>query len=209
MHVRHLTLLDFRSYPTAELALEPGISTLVGLNGQGKTNLVEAIGYVATLGSHRVSTDQPLVRFGAERAVVRCAVVRDGRETLVELELNPGRANRARLGRAPLTRPRDVLGTLRTVLASGRCAAALLSSDDTGCARCQGWSSPHQCSGTVRSASPVSSTRYAARHPSQASSPAASGAKTVLASPATSVSVVSARTRCAPPQCVSAANAGG
>jgi DNA replication and repair protein RecF len=114
--VRHLSLVDFRSYAAAEVALEPGISTLVGLNGQGKTNLVEAIGYVATLGSHRVATDQPLVRFGAERAVVRCAVVRDGRETLVELELNPGRANRARLGRSPQTRSRDVLGTLRTVL---------------------------------------------------------------------------------------------
>ena len=116
MHVRHLTLLDFRSYATAELALEPGISTMVGLNGQGKTNLVEAIGYVATLGSHRVATDQPLVRFGAERAVIRCAVVREGRESLVELELNPGRANRARINRSPLTRARDVLGTLRTVL---------------------------------------------------------------------------------------------
>jgi DNA replication and repair protein RecF len=114
--VRHLSLVDFRSYATAELALEPGISTLVGLNGQGKTNLVEAIGYVATLGSHRVATDQPLVRFGADHAVIRCAVVREARETLVELELNPGRANRARLGRSPQTRPRDVLGTLRTVL---------------------------------------------------------------------------------------------
>ena len=116
MHVRHLTVSDFRSYPTAELPLEPGITTLVGLNGQGKTNLVEAIGYLATLSSHRVSTDQPLVRFGAEQAVIRGAVVRDGRETMVELELNPGRANRARLGRSPVSRPREVLGTLRTVL---------------------------------------------------------------------------------------------
>ena len=116
MHVRHLTVSDFRSYPAAELPLEPGVTTLVGLNGQGKTNLVEAIGYLATLSSHRVATDQPLVRFGAEQAVIRGAVVRDGRETLVELEINPGRANRARLGRAPAGRPRDVLGTLRTVL---------------------------------------------------------------------------------------------
>lgn len=116
MHVRHLTVSDFRSYPTAELPLEPGITTLVGLNGQGKTNLVEAIGYLATLSSHRVSTDQPLVRFGAEQAVIRGAVVRDGRETMLELELNPGRANRARLGRSPVSRPREVLGTLRTVL---------------------------------------------------------------------------------------------
>ncbi|GAA2166642.1 DNA replication/repair protein RecF [Pedococcus bigeumensis] len=116
MHVRHLTVADFRSYTSAELPLEPGVTTLVGLNGQGKTNLVEAIGYLATLSSHRVSTDQPLVRFGAEQAVIRGAVMRDGRETMLELELNPGRANRARLGRSPVSRPRDVLGTLRTVL---------------------------------------------------------------------------------------------
>ena len=101
MHVRHLTVADFRSYASAELPLEPGVTTLVGLNGQGKTNLVEAIGYLATLSSHRVSTDQPLVRFGAEQAVIRGAVVRDGRETMLELELNPGRANRARLGPLP------------------------------------------------------------------------------------------------------------
>jgi DNA replication and repair protein RecF len=116
VHVRHLTVSDFRSYPTAELPLEPGVTTLVGLNGQGKTNLVEAIGYLATLSSHRVATDQPLVRFGAEQAVIRGAVVRSGRETMLELEINPGRANRARLGRAPVQRPRELLGTLRTVL---------------------------------------------------------------------------------------------
>ena len=116
MHVRHLSLGDFRSYPTAEVALEPGVSTLVGLNGQGKTNLVEAIGYLASLGSHRVSTDAPLVRFGAERAIVRAAVVTREREAMLELEINPGRANRARLGRSALTRPRDLLGNLRTVL---------------------------------------------------------------------------------------------
>ena len=116
MHVRHLTLSGFRSYERAELALTPGVTTLVGENGQGKTNLVEAIGYVASLASHRVATDAPLVRFGDEQAVIRCAVVRAGREQLVELEINPGRANRARLGRAAQTRPRDILGTLRTVL---------------------------------------------------------------------------------------------
>ena len=116
MHVRHLTLKDFRSYPSADVALSPGVTTLIGLNGQGKTNLVEAIGYLATLGSHRVATDQPLVRFGASQAIIRGAIVRDGRETMVELEITPGRSNRARLGRAPVARPRDVLGTVRTVL---------------------------------------------------------------------------------------------
>ncbi|KGN31156.1 DNA repair protein RecF [Knoellia sinensis KCTC 19936] len=116
MYVRHLTVGDFRSYPSAELPLEPGVTTFVGLNGQGKTNLVEAIGYLASLSSHRVASDAPLVRFGAAQAIVRGAVVRDGRESMVELEINPGRANRARLNKSPLTRTRDVLGQVRTVL---------------------------------------------------------------------------------------------
>ena len=75
MFVRHLTVGDFRSYPSAELPLEPGITTFVGLNGQGKTNLVEAIGYLASLSSHRVSSDAPLVRFGASQAGVSQAGV--------------------------------------------------------------------------------------------------------------------------------------
>ncbi len=116
MHLRHLELADFRSYEAVDLPLAPGVTVLLGRNGVGKTNLVEAAGYVATLASHRVALDGPLVRAGAERAVVRAAVVREGRESLVELEIVPGRANRARLNRAPLTRARDVLGTLRTVL---------------------------------------------------------------------------------------------
>ena len=116
MHVTHLSLTDFRSYPTVALDLRPGPTAIVGPNGQGKTNLVEAIGYVATLASHRVAQDAPLVRAGAERAVVRAAVARAGRSTLVELEISPGRANRARLNSSPLPRARDVLGALRTVL---------------------------------------------------------------------------------------------
>jgi DNA replication and repair protein RecF len=116
VHVAHLSLTDFRNHPEVELPLEPGVTVLVGRNGQGKTNLVEAIGYVATLASHRVSADAPLVRQGAERAVVRLAVVRDGRSTLVEVEVTPGRANRARVNKNPVPRAREVLGILRTVL---------------------------------------------------------------------------------------------
>ncbi|WP_248964634.1 DNA replication/repair protein RecF [Sphaerisporangium perillae] len=116
MHVAHLSLTDFRSYSSVELALEPGVTAFVGPNGQGKTNLVEALGYVATLGSFRVATDAPLVRQGAARAIIRSVVVRDDRRALVELEINPGRANRARLNRSPVSRPRDILGLLRTVL---------------------------------------------------------------------------------------------
>ncbi len=116
MYVRHLTVHDFRSWPAAEVSFEPGSSVLVGANGQGKTNLVEALGYLSTLGSHRVPTAAPLVRSGADRAVLRAAVVSDGREMRVEVEITPGRANRAKLNGAPLPRSRDVLGVLRTVL---------------------------------------------------------------------------------------------
>src|SRR6187397_1327941 len=107
MYVRRVELTDFRSYERVSVDLDPGVSVLVGPNGEGKTNLVEALGYVATLASHRVATDAPLVRDGAERAVVRTAVVSAGRELLVELEINPGRANRARLNRSPVPRPRE------------------------------------------------------------------------------------------------------
>src|SRR5919199_1178546 len=116
MHVARLGLTDFRSYAELDLELEPGVTALVGPNGEGKTNIVEALTYLAVHGSHRVATDAPLVRLGAERAVVRASVVRDGRATLVELELNPGRANRARVGGAPVPRAREALGILRTVL---------------------------------------------------------------------------------------------
>ena len=116
MHLAHLSLTDFRSYSAVELPLAPGITALVGPNGQGKTNLVEAVGYLATMGSHRVAADAPLVRSGAEHAVVRGQLVRDGRTLLLEVEINPGKANRARVNKSPVPRPREVLGLLRTVL---------------------------------------------------------------------------------------------
>lgn len=115
MWVRSVGLTDFRSYAEIEVDLVPGVTTLIGSNGQGKTNLVEAIGYIATLGSHRVATDAPLVRSGAELAVIRCTVAED-REVLVEIAITPGRANRARINRSPVPKVRDVLGILRTVL---------------------------------------------------------------------------------------------
>ncbi|MEW2630248.1 DNA replication/repair protein RecF [Streptomyces sp. NPDC048389] len=116
MHVTHLSLADFRSYARVEVPLDPGVTAFVGPNGQGKTNLVEAVGYLATLASHRVSSDAPLVRMGADRAVIRAAVTQGERSQLVELELNPGKANRARINRSSQVRPRDVLGIVRTVL---------------------------------------------------------------------------------------------
>jgi len=116
VYLTRLALTDFRSYASADLMLEPGVTTLIGPNGEGKTNLAEAIGYVATLGSHRVATDAPLVRQGAERAIVRAAITSGLGNALIEIEVNPGRANRVRLNRAPLPRAREILGVLRTVL---------------------------------------------------------------------------------------------
>ena len=118
MHIAHLSLHDFRSYPEVEVALGPGVTAFVGRNGQGKTNLVEAVDYIARLASHRVAGDAPLVRFGTDSAVVRAAVVRDGREAVLEVQINPGRSNRARVNKSPLPRARDLLGLVRTVLFS-------------------------------------------------------------------------------------------
>jgi len=116
VYVRHLGLQDFRSWANIELDLTPGRTVFVGSNGYGKTNLVEALWYSSTLGSHRVATDAPLVRVGASRAVVSTIVVNEGRECAVDLEIASGRANKARLNRSPVRSPREVLGVLRAVL---------------------------------------------------------------------------------------------
>lgn len=116
MHLTRLALTDFRSYAAADVALEPGVTTFTGANGEGKTNLVEAAGYLATFSSHRVSTDAPLVRRDAERAILRGGITASARDSLLEIEVNPARANRVRLNKVPVPRPRDALGTLRCVL---------------------------------------------------------------------------------------------
>src|SRR3954465_3444929 len=105
-----LSLPAFRPSEQVDRALDDGITALVGPNGQGKTNLVEAVAYVATLGSHRVPSDAALGRAGATRAGGGAKVVRAGRTSLVEIEITPGKANRARVNRAPAGRARDVLG---------------------------------------------------------------------------------------------------
>jgi len=119
--VDHLQLADFRSYTGVDVPLGAGVTTFVGANGQGKTNLVEAIEYLSTLSSHRVSSDLPLVRFGTERAVVRARVqagLDDPRQLQLEVEITPGKANRAQLNRSPLRRARELIGVLRTVVFS-------------------------------------------------------------------------------------------
>ncbi|GAA1784636.1 DNA replication/repair protein RecF [Pseudarthrobacter sulfonivorans] len=116
MYLEHLSLTDFRSYAQVDLALGPGVTVLVGSNGIGKTNLMEAIGYLATLSSHRVSSDGPLLRFGTDRSLVRARVVRGGQTTVLELEINASRANRGRINRSNPVRARDLLGICQTVL---------------------------------------------------------------------------------------------
>jgi DNA replication and repair protein RecF len=119
--VDHLQLTDFRSYESVDLALQAGVTTFVGANGQGKTNLVEAIEYLSTMSSHRVASEVPLVRSGAARALLRAGVqagMDDPRRLTLELEINPGKANRARLNRSPLRQAREIIGLLRTVVFS-------------------------------------------------------------------------------------------
>lgn len=116
MFVRQLGLQDFRSWARVDLDLEPGRTVFVGPNGYGKTNLVEALWYSSTLGSHRVSSDAPLIRAGAERAIISTIVVNEGRELAVDLDVVAGRANKARLNRSPVRSAREILGVLRAVL---------------------------------------------------------------------------------------------
>ena len=116
MYVRRLGLRDFRSWTDVDVELGPGRTVFVGSNGNGKTNLIEALWYCATLGSHRVGTDAPLIRAGADRAVISTIVVNDGRELAVDIEITAGRANKGRLNRSPVRSTREVLGAVRAVL---------------------------------------------------------------------------------------------
>ncbi|UVY84590.1 DNA replication/repair protein RecF [Brachybacterium sp. NBEC-018] len=116
MQLTSLELTDFRSYPRLDLPVRPGITVLVGRNGQGKTNVVEALWYLATLSSHRVPHDAALVHRGSSTAIVRASFVRAGRPLQVDLEITPGRANRARLQGQNVSRLRDLLGEVRAVL---------------------------------------------------------------------------------------------
>ena len=116
MYVRHLSLRDFRSWAELDLELTPGRTVFVGPNGFGKTNLVEALWYCATLGSHRVATDAPLIRAGSERAIISTIVVSEGRELAVDIEITAGRANKGRLNRSPVRSTREILGAVRAVL---------------------------------------------------------------------------------------------
>ncbi len=115
MFVKHLTLASFRNYETAEVAFEPGINLLVGINGQGKTNLVEAIRYLSSLSSHRVSGYLPLIKNQAPSAIIRAMVSREARDVYLDLELNREGKNKARINKSDLPRVRDIVGVIQSV----------------------------------------------------------------------------------------------
>lgn len=115
MYVSDLALNDFRSYDDLVLAFEPGVTAFIGRNGAGKTNIVEAIGYLAGFSSHRVAGDAALVRQGAGAAVVRAKSQHAGRATVVEVEIVAGKANRARVNRTA-ARTRDAVGLVSSVV---------------------------------------------------------------------------------------------
>ncbi|MFZ1669630.1 MAG: DNA replication and repair protein RecF, partial [Candidatus Nanopelagicales bacterium] len=115
MRVERVELFDFRSYPHVEVSFEPGVNVLLGPNGIGKTNVVEAVGYVSTMSSHRVAADLPLVRVESPQAVIRVESIRRARSSVTEIAIIPGRANRVQISGSPV-RARDVVGQLRTVL---------------------------------------------------------------------------------------------
>lgn len=100
--VSHLTLTDFRNYESLDVDLRSGANLFVGSNGQGKTNLVESLGYLSTVGSHRVSTDHAMIRQGQDSAIVRARLVNGEREILAEVQINRSGANRAQINRSPI-----------------------------------------------------------------------------------------------------------
>lgn len=115
MHLSHLSLKNFRSYSELELPLTPGNTIFLGRNGEGKTNIVEAILYLAFLNSHRTSGDQPLVRLGESSAYIRARIQNPEREILLELEINAERANRARINQNPIRSQKELFGLIQCI----------------------------------------------------------------------------------------------
>ncbi len=116
MRIAHLGLTDYRNYPGLEIDFDPGVNILLGSNGQGKTNAVEAIAYLATFSSHRVANDTALVRAGCDSAVIRSTVTHGDRTLGLDVQINPGRSNRLQVNRTPVKRTRDALGIVRAVM---------------------------------------------------------------------------------------------
>jgi len=115
MKISHLSLLDFRSYSNLELELSDGTHIFIGENGEGKTNIIEAVMYIALLSSHRISSDAPLIKLGRERAYIRAKISDSDRDTLIELEINNGKANRAKVNQNPIRSQRAISGIVKAI----------------------------------------------------------------------------------------------
>ena len=115
MRINRLSLTNFRSYSQLDLDFQPGVTTFIGDNGSGKTNIVEAIIYLSFLTSHRVSQTQPLIALGAEQAVIRAEIIKEDRSLQVDLEINNKKANRARLNQNPVRSQREILGACQSI----------------------------------------------------------------------------------------------
>ena len=116
MYVKKVRLTNFRNYKTAEVELSPGVNLFFGPNGQGKTNLVEAVNFFASLSSHRVAGHTPLIKQGEQSAIISLDLAHQERELLLEYEINNDSPNRARLNKSPVQKPKDILGYLNSVI---------------------------------------------------------------------------------------------
>ena len=115
MFVSYLSLMDFRSYKSLELKLNTGTHIFLGENGEGKTNIAESIMYLALLSSHRVSSTTPLIKLGAEKAYIRAKIEDGSQSSIIELEINNGRANRAKLNQNPVRSQREIAGIVKAI----------------------------------------------------------------------------------------------
>jgi DNA replication and repair protein RecF len=116
MWVQALHLNNFRSYDEVLIEFVPGVNIFIGSNGQGKTNIVEAIYYLATLNSHRIASENPLVKAEKTSAVIRARINEADRAVAIDIEITPGKTNRAKLNRSPVPRVRDILGIVRVIM---------------------------------------------------------------------------------------------
>ena len=115
MYVSNLSLTNFRSYPQLEIKLNPGVTTFVGNNGAGKTNIVESLIFLSFLTSHRTPTNQPLILLGADQAIIRAEIVRGDRNLQIDLEINANKANRAKINQNPTKSQREILGACQVI----------------------------------------------------------------------------------------------
>ena len=116
MFAKRVKLTNFRNYESADIEFSSGVNLIYGPNGQGKTNLVEALNFFAALDSHRVAGHSPLIKQGKSTAIISLELSHDNRDLLLEYEINTDSSNRARLNKSEVAKPKDILGYLNSVI---------------------------------------------------------------------------------------------